>query len=709
MTALAGLFLCVLSQAAPAAIDEADLTRRREALAAWTHEPVALEGQAFLFHLDRRDGSFFIQDRRTQAKWYSPWGRRGFASVRLKGEEAWRPLEKLGGLIAQSNKLRFRAHSADPSCPSVRVTVETHANSRGVAISFEVPEADAPRVEAVRILDGAFWITDADAAAGAAIAAGAGEWHEASAPGALRRRLSAHAPLVPEGREPYTVPLLAMIKQESPLLLTWSSPEAALELERRSVADEKLPGQRLLAATLDLPGSKGQVEVFVLGQEQGGVLDAVRGYKDLLGPAFFERSLRYKTGSRPQTRALLGAALFRIEPGPDRTLGSVAELSRRVKRELGIDEAAFLIAGDGKDPALKACAEAVKAEGHLFGVEVSPDVWIQLSSEAARKEAGTTAAGYFKAALEGAKHEDGCPALAELCSPQIVVVRAPERWGAEKAPRLALEPRRDLLRHVRDTFGLAGAYGGSSSDTDLLALFVGLLPSSTTAAPGAGEEARGDAWPVFAAAFGPCARLTCRSDEPVRPDQPARILAHLLVGEVPLYALPAKGDPPLPASGDASLCFARDEGWAAGKGLSAHEVFLKNTYEVLVHVARQRFRDPLFLHRKLNAAGTARESYFGADLRVVVNFGPGDYEDEEEGFLLPPNGFFVRYPFFRAFHALRMQDVVYERPSCIVMHSLEGKMILRAEEVRLYHAFGPNHFQFGGRTFSIDREAVVKF
>ena len=36
-------------------------------------------------------------------------------------------------------------------------------------------------------------------------------------------------------------------------------------------------------------------------------------------------------------------------------------------------------------------------------------------------------------------------------------------------------------------------------------------------------------------------------------------------------------------------------------------------------------------------------------------------------------------------------------------------MILRAEQVRLYHGFGPNRFEFAGRTFTVDREAVVRF
>ena len=43
------------------------------------------------------------------------------------------------------------------------------------------------------------------------------------------------------------------------------------------------------------------------------------------------------------------------------------------------------------------------------------------------------------------------------------------------------------------------------------------------------------------------------------------------------------------------------------------------------------------------------------------------------------------------------------------MYSLEGKMILRAEEVKVFHFFGPDRVQFGGKSFNIPRDAVVKF
>ncbi len=656
--------------------------KQREALLVWANEPVALEGQHFLLHVDRRDSSFFFQDRRTGVKWFSPWGRRGFATAELQGETSRKlPIDVLEGLSTRANRLQFRGRSKAGDLPSIQFKIETHASSQGVTISYEVAEADAGKIASVTLLEGALWIADAEKG-GYAVPAGMGEWIEADSGGGGVRVLSGLGPAAPKGTVPYTIPMVGLLKGENPVLVSWDDPTAKLSIEQNSaVVDPAFPGKQKLAMSLTFKGVRGQVSLFALGKDKGGVLDAARHYRELLGPKFFQQTLRYKTGAQPELRALLGAALFRVELAPDRTLKDVVDLSGRLKSKLEITEAAFILSGWKAGEALNASSKAVKDRGHLFGLECDATV---LPAERAQRE------------------EQLIP-LAEGCAPQIVVLAALDSWpGAAKVDE-GLARRVDLLGHLRDTFRLAGVTGGSSVDIEPAAVLMGAL-SESVKRPNAPES-----WPIFTAAFGHCARLTVRPEDAVRADQPEAVLVHLLAGEVPLYALPSKDSAPLLPASDPRRVFTRDDGWAAGRGLTPHEVFLKTTYEILSQVARQHYRDVLLYHRKLNPSGTARETYFGMDLRIVVNFGPGDYEDEEEGFLLPPYGFFVRYPMFRAFHALRMDDLAYERPACFLMYSLEGKMILRAEEVRVLHFFGPDTVQFGGRSFKVEREAVVKF
>jgi len=92
----------------------------------------------------------------------------------------------------------------------------------------------------------------------------------------------------------------------------------------------------------------------------------------------------------------------------------------------------------------------------------------------------------------------------------------------------------------------------------------------------------------------------------------------------------------------------------------------------------------------------------------VVNYGDREYASTEDDFKLPPGGFWVQYPFFHAFHATRAHGVDYETPALFTVRSLEGKMYLRAEAVRIYHGFGPSQIRLGGRNFDVPREGVVK-
>jgi hypothetical protein len=171
--------------------------------------------------------------------------------------------------------------------------------------------------------------------------------------------------------------------------------------------------------------------------------------------------------------------------------------------------------------------------------------------------------------------------------------------------------------------------------------------------------------------------------------------------------VPAGGDT-AGAANDAGWCFAREGGWTAGKGLSAEERFLRNTFEVASRVARTRTKEIFFHHRSLTPDGRVRETRFGFDLRVLVNFGPGDYQDGDDGVVLPPMGFLVKHPFLLAFHARRANGVDYEEPAFFVVHSLEGKMYLLAEKARIYHGFGPDVIQLGGKTFHVERQEDVK-
>ena len=50
----------------------------------------------------------------------------------------------------------------------------------------------------------------------------------------------------------------------------------------------------------------------------------------------------------------------------------------------------------------------------------------------------------------------------------------------------------------------------------------------------------------------------------------------------------------------------------------------------------------------------------------------------------------------------------YDEPAFFTVRSLEGKMFLRAESVRLYRGFGSKQIRLGGRVFEVDTEVRTR-
>jgi hypothetical protein len=177
---------------------------------------------------------------------------------------------------------------------------------------------------------------------------------------------------------------------------------------------------------------------------------------------------------------------------------------------------------------------------------------------------------------------------------------------------------------------------------------------------------------------------------------------------VPRYRLPPRGGDALAGEAAARDPYCRGDGWAQGRELSIAERHLKNTYEVLAPLARLRVRTPAFQYRKLGAGGRVEEIYYGFDLRLVVNRGDADYEDEEGQYVLPPKGFWVQHPLFLAFHARRALRYDLAEPGLFTVRSLEGKLWLRAEKVRIWRGFGPKKIELGGKELEVEAEIETR-
>lgn len=204
-----------------------------------------------------------------------------------------------------------------------------------------------------------------------------------------------------------------------------------------------------------------------------------------------------------------------------------------------------------------------------------------------------------------------------------------------------------------------------------------------------------------------------------RADQAAEYVAHHLLCARPLHyhSIPDhrywldKEKAAKPRAGDRA-CFTRtDRGWA--EGLHPTDAFLKTTQEILgpLHAATAYQR--LTRLEFLSPDGSLRRAVYGEGneaTTVVVNFGSADASVKSQlggEVLLPQWGFVVEGPRFAAFYAKRWNGTSYPEASLFTLRAVDGKELLQAAQVRVFHAFGDPKLAWRGKDYEIVREQTI--
>lgn len=702
----------LLAAPAPAQEPPPDLDARRAALRERVQQPALLEGSGFQLFLDRRDGSFRIEESAHPGGWHSSIERRGFASVLSPGADGRLeelPVDRVEDLRAGDKWLRFRAASSKGPLPDLHFELRALDAPAGLEIAVRGGDELFARGGRVRLLDRALPVFDADNG-GAVLPIGLGEWYPADEPKDFTRVLSllaAPAAGAPAAETPLrpVFSAIALLAGGSGLILHWTDPELALDVAGGPQTDARWPGMRAVCVSATLAGAARSLRLHFAGRlELPQLLGALPSIL-LQGPEP-PRSLRFKSSARPGLQTFLGAALFDVDfralgprLGAPGSFEAVAAAAEGLARRLGIDEALFMLKGwedveeePGAAPraredlggaaGLAACRERLNAAGHLLGLALpaSRHPW---------------SPGFPEEAIEG--FFDGFPAdLAHL----PIDAAALAEGGVPALARV--RERGAALGALLGDRVLLGSTFVDESQFRAAALLEGALDHKLLGFDG------GRFVPAVSAAFGTLARMAPGPGWTLEPGDVDAFLSCVLLAEVPRYRLPPRGGDALAGEAAARDPYCRGDGWAQGRELSIAERHLKNTYEVLAPLARLRVRTPAFQYRKLGAGGRVEEIYYGFDLRLVVNRGDADYEDEEGQYVLPPKGFWVQHPLFLAFHARRALRYDLAEPGLFTVRSLEGKLWLRAEKVRIWRGFGPKKIELGGKELEVEAEIETR-
>ena len=154
-----------------------------------------------------------------------------------------------------------------------------------------------------------------------------------------------------------------------------------------------------------------------------------------------------------------------------------------------------------------------------------------------------------------------------------------------------------------------------------------------------------------------------------------------------------------------------DNGWA--EGLDPLDAFMKNTHEILGPLNRITAHERL-KHLYLSEDRTIQTAYYGHGpntTTITVNFGAEDAEVEMDGgqyVVLPQWGFVIENIKFIAFYAKHFNGIDYETGALFTVKPHDGKNLLEAKKIRIFHGFGKETINFIDAQYKVRKEKIIE-
>lgn len=665
---------------------------KRKAVKERVQLPYLIEAKNFKLFFDRRDPTFRLADDTSGVSWSCALDRRGFASVILASEKGSKefPIDQMEITKVRGDLIEFMGKSSAGDFPEIVFTVKTTSPLIGLEFSYKFTNP-VPTGTQVKLFDRSFWASDVDD--GACLwPANWGEWHLAKTPTPLKVRVQDPYKTSVEGisidEEDKTAWLEGLIvrKQEIGLVVAWSGTQVTALLERIEEKSKLYTGERRLQLSMTLEGQEGSLKLYPLGRTR--FQELLSSFKQLVEHPEKYPSLRYKTGRKKEHRILLDSAAFDFSCGAQGKKLSFKEIDQRSKMlrdTLGIHRALFRLSDwsqqEGAEIKAKSdlggvsgltqLQENLRSREHLLGLSIS------LEKDESIRQFTEKSVGLLEDLQPGLIHLKGFNS--QQIKSNSDIQKHLQRW-------------KDCTSYLSELgIMVSGDLFHLSQLQSAVSLDVQLGPQAPSQSP----------FPFLNSVHGQHGRFFELETGGLKISQTDRFLDYLIRGEVPVYAW-------TPDSKEESLFSREDGGWYEGQNLSSFQRFVKTTYEITSKLAELRYRNPVHSYKKLDGAGNVEEIYYGYDLRVVVNRGDKDFTDPDRGFVLPKGGFWIQHPFYLAFHAKKAFGVSYKTPVLFTIRSLEGKLWLRAEKVRIWHGFGPSNVKLGGKDFNVKRELITR-
>jgi hypothetical protein len=330
--------------------------------------------------------------------------------------------------------------------------------------------------------------------------------------------------------------------------------------------------------------------------------------------------------------------------------------------------------------------------------------------------------------LELAKRPQNLPAIHKLFSPWSYFIDTTYAVG----PRECFDPNHPVDRntdiawkirlsdYARDVFGIFGSECGREWALPHSDFFEGLVAVRGTYYHNLKPEEFGaTVIPFFEMVYHDC--QICYGKYGYQAQKAAECVAHHLLCARPLYYhsfqdhLYWQSDNSKTNENSKSdiACYTRsDNGWA--ENMHPMDIFIKNTYEVSGPLHSATAHNVLTKLEFLNEDKTLRQATYGKGknaTRIIVNFAAAEAKVKSElgaDVVLPRWGFVIDGPRFAAFYALRWNKQKYDNGALFTLQAKDQKNLKNSQRIHVFHAFGPEEFQWKNNIYKIKREQIIQ-
>jgi len=562
----------------------------------------------------------------------------------------------------------------------------------------------------------------------------------------------------------YSMAMAGAVKDGSAILLHWEDPYTEIVVDYTAASTGEAEGEgsgSKLTMGLSLRQSANKVSLVPLGE--GGYVEIAKAYRPVARRRGFLKTLAEKVADNPAVEKFFGSADFKpfaympLAPNTpwNRTDKEVVEfrfsfdecvqLIDHFKNDLGIERSLLVLNGwinggydnlhpdilpaaemMGGDKGLADCSSRVKKLGWVFGLHDNyqdmyraakswDESFLIKNPDGTPREGGVWAGGKCwlicsRAAIGLASRPRNVPGVVKLCKPDLYFSDTIFAAGLYECadPNHPVTKNDDILYkqklcdYMREEVGLFGSEEGREWGVPHADYFEGLMSHKT------GFHVRRETSdiivPMFHLVYGDCIPIyTHQSDRPT-PEDPEKILHHVLYGEMPVYYFGEHiywKDP-------SQEFEVTDEGraiYSQGGRFNRLDQFIKNTYEFLSPLHRLTATMPMTGHEFLTEDKKVEMTRFGTDVEVIVNYGATQYSVSDT--VLPQWGFLIRSPQLVAFCARSHGGIDYPEPTLFVMQSQDKKPLQGSQKIRVYRGFGGSTVKVGGKEIEVEAEQII--